>query len=472
MRSCTDWGWGQAGRKGGSAAGCRPAGRTAAAHGRLKPARGASSSSCSLVLDRENPQTIKRFPMPLLVSRRQALAGLLSAAALPPVPSLVHAEPAAAQFASWVAAFERKARARGISAATYRRVMDAIVPDTSVYALDKAQPEFRETLWQYLNRRVSDWRITIGQEKAREHADLLARIERDYGVDRYTMLGLWGMESAFGEVVTNPKHMRPVLPALAALAWGEPRRRSYWEKELVNALVIVERGWAKPDEMIGSWAGAMGHTQWMPEVWLNMGVDYDKDGRASPYGPPDDALAGTARFIQKRGRYIRGAAWGYEVRAPGGQTGEGQKMVPVSEWAERGVVRADGKPFPRPDERARLWVPAAGGPAFLLTRNFYAVRSYNPASSYALAIVHLGNRIRGDGTFVQQFPGGERALTLPEIQEIQRRLSALGFDTGGTDGRVGRDTMRAVRAFQKKEELLPADGYPGLKVLARLRAKS
>ncbi len=130
---------------------------------------------------------------------------------------------------------------------------------------------------------------------------MLGKIEKEFGIDRSVMLGLWGMESAFGEVVTNPKHMRPVFPALAALAWGEPRRRSYWEQELVNALVIVERGWALPADMLGSWAGAMGHTQWMPEVWLNMGLDFDRDGRISPFGKPDDALAGTAQFLLKRG---------------------------------------------------------------------------------------------------------------------------------------------------------------------------
>ena len=348
--------------------------------------------------------------------------------------------------------------------------MGNIKPDTSVYALDRAQPEFREEVWQYLNRRVSDWRIMIGRERAREHAGLLERIERDYGVDRYTMLGLWGMESAFGDVVVNPKHMRPVVPALAALAWGEPRRRSYWEQELLNALVIIERGWGKPEDMVGSWAGAMGHTQWMPEVWLNMGLDYDRDGRVSPFGRPDDALASTARFIQSRGKYRRNEAWGYEVRLPAGVSASTPGMAPVSSWAGRGVSRADGKPFERLKERARLWRPVAGGPAFLLTQNFSAVRTYNPANTYALAIVHLGDRIRGDGPFVQPFPGGERTLSLAEVQEIQRRLTERGFDTDGTDGRVGRDTMRAVRAFQTKVGLTPADGYPGVRVLERLRA--
>src|SRR5437867_1844402 len=183
------------------------------------------------------------------------------------------------------------------------------------------------------------------------------------------MLGLWGIESAFGDPDVQKNHMRPVIPALAALAWGEPRRRAYWEQELLNALVIIEHGWSTSEEMRGSWAGAMGHTQWMPEVWLNVGLDYDGDGRVSPFGKPDDALAGTAQYLVKRGKY----------------------------------------------------------------------------------------------------PRGERTPMLAEVQEIQQRLTALGFDTGGTDGRVGNDTMLAVRNFQRKVGMQPADGYAGVKLLARLR---
>ena len=409
--------------------------------------------------------------MTLRLSRRQLFCSL-SAVATTVISAPLAAQPAQASFEPWVERFRARALARGVSAATYNRVMGSIKPDTSVYALDLAQPEFREQVWQYLNRRVSDWRITVGQERAKEHGTLLAKIENEYGVDRFIMLGLWGMESAFGDVIDNPKHMRPVFPALAALAWGEPRRRAYWEQELLNALVIVERGWGTPTEMIGSWAGATGHTQWMPEVWLNMGVDFNRDGRVSPYGAPDDAMAGTARYIAERGKYRRGEAWGYEVRRPSGVSANATEMSTISSWTSRGVTQANGKPFPRADERAKLWQPVAGGPSFLLTQNFNAVRSYNPANSYALAIVHLGDRIRGDGPFVQPFPGGERILKLPEVQEIQRRLTESGFDTGGTDGRVGRDTMLAVRNFQTKTGLLPADGYPGLKVLARLREKN
>jgi membrane-bound lytic murein transglycosylase B len=240
-------------------------------------------------------------------------------------------------------------------------------------------------------------------------------------------------------------------------------------------MVIVQRGWAKPEEMTGSWAGAMGHTQWMPEVWLNVGVDYDRDGRVWPFGEPGDALAGTAQYLVKRGRYRRGETWGCEVSLPPKfktSLADRRTWRTYQRWADLGVRRADGKPFARLKDRTRLWLPVKGGPAFLLGQNFYAARSYNPSYSYALALVHLGDRIRGDGPFKQQFPGGERTLTVAELQEIQQRLTKLGYDTGGTDGRVGSGTMRAVRQFQEKVGLEPADGYPGLKVLTRLRQGS
>jgi membrane-bound lytic murein transglycosylase B len=345
--------------------------------------------------------------------------------------------------------------------------MTTIQPDTAVFELNRYQPEFNEQLWQYLNRRVSDWRITTGKEKAKEYAPLFTRIEKDYGVDRGIMLGLWGIESAFGDPDVQKNHMRPVIPALAALAWGEPRRRAYWEQELLNALVIIDRGWSTPEEMRGSWAGAMGHTQWMPEVWLNMGLDYDGDGRVNPFGKPDDGLAGTAQYLLKRGKYRPGEHWGYEVRGVG-RASEGASRT-YDAWQRAGVTRADGQAFPNASASAKLWLPVPGGPAFLLGQNFYAVRSYNPSMNYTLSIVHLGDRIMGGAPFVQPFPGGERMPTLAELQEIQQRLTALGFDTGGTDGRVGNGTMIAVRNFQRKIGMQPADGYAGVKLLARLR---
>ena len=378
------------------------------------------------------------------------------------------AQTASQSFEQWVATFRARAIARGISDKTYARVMSALKPDLSVFAQQRAQPEFNEQIWQYLNRRVSDWRLTTGKEKAKEYAALLARIEKDFGVARGIILGLWGIESAYGDPLVQQNHMRPIFPALAALAWGEPRRRSYWETDLLNALVVVERGWGNPEDMKGSWAGAMGHTQWMPEVWLNVGMDYDCDGRVSPFGKPDDALGSSARYLVNRGKYRRDEHWGYEVKSAG-KLATSDSSRNYAAWRDLGVARADGQPFPQLNATAKLWVPVEGGPAFLLGPNFYAVRSYNPSMNYTLAIVHLGDRLYGAGPFVQPFPGSERTPTLAEIQEIQRRLTALGFNTGGTDGRVGNDTMLAVRNFQRKAGMAPADGYAGIKLLARLR---
>ena len=199
--------------------------------------------------------------------------------------------------------------------------------------------------------------------------------------------------------------------------------------------------------MRGSWAGAMGHTQWMPEVWLNVGFDYDGDGRVSPFGRPDDALGSTARYLVNRGKYHRNEHWGYEVAHTVARERQPQ-LCPVG---ERPVcVRADGKPFPQPKRQAKLWVPVAGGPAFLLGPNFFAVSSYNPSMNYALAICHLGDRILGAPPSYP-FSGSERALTLAEVQEIQTRLTKAGFNTGGNDGRVGNDTMKAIHDYQTQD---------------------
>ena len=223
--------------------------------------------------------------------------------------------------------------------------MGRIEPDMSVFKQMQRQPEFYEQIWQYINRRVSDWRIINGKEALRKNEALFARIEQDFGVERGTLLALWGVESAFGDPLVQQNHMRPVFPSLAALAWNEPRRRAYWETELINALKIVDRGWGTPEEMRGSWAGAMGHTQWMPEVWLNVGMDYDRDGRVSPFGKPDDALGSSARYLVNRGKYHRGEHWGYEVRAPGGASSGSRSYAA---WTSAGVARADGQPFPQP----------------------------------------------------------------------------------------------------------------------------
>jgi len=398
-------------------------------------------------------------------TRRQWLTSALVA---PLASAAAQAQSPQMPFAQWVESFRAKALAKGISDATYTRVMTGVKPDESVFEQLRNQPEFNQQLWQYINRRVSDWRIQAGQERLKEYGPLLARIEKDFGVERGVILGLWGIESTFGDPIVQQNHMRPVIPSLAALAWGEPRRRAYWEGELINALRIIQNGWSTLQEMVGSWAGAMGHTQWMPEVWINVGFDYDGDGKVSPFGRPDDALGSSARYLVNRGKYRRGEHWGYEVRAGGRGSDETSRSYEA--WTALGVTRADGEPFPDGKLTAKLWVPVPGGPAFLLGPNFFAIRSYNPSHNYVLAIVHLGDRVLGGGPFVQRFPGSEeRAPTLAEVQEMQTRLTKAGFDTGGTDGRVGNLTMLAARNFQVKAGMAPADGYLGLKLLAKLR---
>src|SRR6476661_6181496 len=232
-------------------------------------------------------------------TRRALLQASLAAGALlaHPLAAFAATPPG---FDQWRDSFRARALAKGISDATWTRVMGRIEPDMSVFRQMQKQPEFSEQIWQYINRRVSDWRIINGRE---------------------ALLALWGVESAYGDPLVQQNHMKPVFPSLAALAWNEPRRKAYWETELINALKIVDRGWGTPEEMRGSWAGAMGHSQWMPEVWLNVGLDYDGDGRVSPFGRPDDALGSTARYLVNRGKYHRGEHWGYEVRAPRGGSG-------------------------------------------------------------------------------------------------------------------------------------------------------
>jgi peptidoglycan lytic transglycosylase B len=409
-----------------------------------------------------------RRPKPRLPSaaRRASLKAIAGAFA-----SLIvrGANAASISFDQWIVDFRGKAMARGITEETYTRVMRGLRPDTTGLEAIRNQPEFNQQLWQYLNRVTSDWKIAAGKEKAKQYAPLLARLEKDFGVEPAFMLGVWGIESAFGDPVVEKNHMRSVIPSLATLAWAEPRRRAYWQSELINALTIVQRGLSTPEQMIGSWAGAMGHTQWMPEVWLHLGIDYDGDGKISPYGSPDDALATTARFFVERGGYRRGEHWGYEVRMP---RAHGNPSRSYAAWQVLGVTRADGEPYPQPNAAARPWLPEPGGPAFLLGPNFFAAKSYNPSMAYALGLCHLGDRCAGGAPFVQKFPGSEPAPTLADIQEIQSRLTALGFDTGGADSRIGSATTLAVRNYQRQIRMEPADGYPGVGLLARLRQGS
>jgi lytic murein transglycosylase len=408
---------------------------------------------------------------PIRLSRRGAIAGAAAA--------IVGGTAARAQngpsFSRWIESFRSRAHARGISDETYDRVTRGLQPDPEVLELQGRQAEFTESIWQYLNRRVSEWRITRGRELAEQHRDLLARIESRYGVDRFAVLSVWGNESSYGAIFENPRMMRSVPRSLATLAWGEARRRAYWEQEFLNALVIVQRGWATPEQMMGSWAGAMGHTQFMPEAWLNAAVDFNGDGRRNLFEIPD-ALASTASFLKTRGRWRTGQPWGYEVKASDSfveSLADNRTVRSLAAWRRLGLTRADGRPLPAEDLEGRVRFPlGTSGPGFVLFQNFRAFLAYNPSFNYALAVGHLADRVRGEGPFVQTWPGQERPLSTEELAEMQRILTRIGHDTGGTDGRVGDMTRRAVRAFQQGAGMAPADGWPSESVLRRLRAAS
>ena len=254
--------------------------------------------------------------------------------------------------------FRAHALAKGISEATWTRVMGRIEPDMSVF---KEMGASRNSTSRSGNTSIAASR-TGASSPARKRCGRTKRCLRGSNmISASSAARCWrcgASNSPIGDPQVQQNHMRPVFPSLAALAWNAPRRRAYWETELINALKIVDRGWSTPEQMRGSWAGAMGHTQWMPEVWLNVGMDYDGDGRVSPFGKPDDALGSTARFLVNRGKYHRGEHWGYEVRAPGASS-SGSRTYAA--WASAGVSRADGQPFPQPDASAKMWVPVPGG---------------------------------------------------------------------------------------------------------------
>jgi membrane-bound lytic murein transglycosylase B len=369
-------------------------------------------------------------------------------------------------FGDWLAGFRTRALAAGVPEAVLEAALAGVTPDPKIVERDRRQAEFSKAIWDYLDTAVSEARVADGRRALAREAAALARIEADYGVDRHVVAAIWGLESSYGAFRGDT----PTIAALATLA-HDARRAAFFEGQLIAALRILATGEVAPGDLRGSWAGAMGHTQFMPGSWWEFAVDGTGDGRRDIWGEdPADALASTANYLRHWG-WVAGQPWGLEVRLPQGfdytQTTE-RVVKPVAEWREIGVVTAEGGALPV-EGGASILLPAGHrGPAFLIFPNFRAIERYNTADAYVIAVGHLADRLRGGPPIRAAWPRDLRALTYDERVEMQRLLAARGFDPQGIDGRVGPRTIAAIQAWQQANGLVP-DGFASPEVLERLR---
>lgn len=366
-------------------------------------------------------------------------------------------------FSQWRDQFRPRALSAGISPATFDRAFAGVSPNSEVLKLDAHQPEFARPIWEYLDSAVSDNRIATGRSKAEEKRSLMAAIEQRYGVDAPIVLAIWGLESGFGAQFGDIR----VIESMATLAY-EGRRRDFAEEQLIAALKILEAGDITPERMVGSWAGAMGHTQFIPTSFLAHAVDFDGDGRRDVWHA-EDALASTANYLSSAG-WRRGAPVAVEVSLPDSfdyaEAGDGTRRS-AEEWSAHGVRAASGS---LPDgEDVEILLPAgAKGPSFAAYPNFRTILRYNNATSYALAVAELASRIAGEPGIQAGWPRGDRMLSRDETKELQRRLTALGYETQGVDGIVGPNSRIAVRRFQKDRGFVP-DAYVSTSLLQAVR---
>lgn len=360
------------------------------------------------------------------------------------------------------------ARAQGIARTVFDRATASFVPDPEIMELANRQPEYAKPVGAYITDLVTAERVAAGRQLAVTHAPLLRAIEAAYGVDGHILLAIWGVESAYG----TRRGDRHVIRSLATLAMVDDRRGAFWRKELLAALRILQQGATTPERLVGSWAGAMGHTQFMPSTYAAFAVDFNKDGRRDIWDDVGDALASTAGYLQRSG-WRAGRPWGFEVTLPVrfdyGWSAPGRVRA-VADWLAEGITlpRARGGALSL-SEPMRLLLPAgARGPAFLVTANFRALLRYNNSVSYALAVAHLADRIEGGAPFATSWPVSDTPLSLSEREELQELLARRGHAVGSPDGIIGDQTRAAIRATQRTLNLME-DGHPSSELLLRLR---
>ena len=382
---------------------------------------------------------------------------------LPPRPAY------ADKFQSCVQSFWPAASRAGVSRATFDRATKGLTLDPEVIESAKYQPEYKKPIGEYVDRAVSAKRLEKGKEKLIEYKPLLDELEAKYGVDRHIIVAIWGVESNYGD----NRGDKNVIQSLMTLACSGTKA-SFARGQIVSAFKILQRGDTAFETMNGSWAGAMGHTQFIPTTYTAYAVDHDGDGRRDIWGTIPDALGSTAAYL-KVSKWIRGQTWGYEVKLPNGLDParvSSKSYRSLGQWQKAGITRINGQPFPRDGDKARLFAPEGrNGPAFLVLNNFNSILRYNQAESYALAVGHLADRLAGYGPFVQAWPVGEKRLSLEQRMELQQLLIAQGHLEGEVDGIVGSGTLEGIRSYQRAKKL-PVDGYPTLTVLKLLRSET
>ena len=373
-------------------------------------------------------------------------------------------------FQSCLANLRSQAIAAGVSGTTYDRYTQNLTPDYSVIDKLNYQPEFSTPIWDYLSGLVDEERVELGKQKLAQYRDVLNRASQTYGVPPETIVAVWGVESNFGDI--SGKY--PLLQALGTLSC-EGRRQSYFRTEFFATMRILQRGDLTEDQLKGSWAGAFGHTQFMPSTYERLAVDFDGDGRRDLVSSTVDALASTANFLNKAG-WQAGMPWGFEVKVPQGMSidGEGRRSKKaLSSWSARGVTRIDGSPLVQgalsSSTSAGLMAPAGvNGPVFLVFKNFDAIYSYNAAESYGLAIAHLSDRLKGARPFATSWPTDDPGTSRAERREIQQFLINRGYDIGAVDGLIGDKTRVAIRQEQTRLGLNPT-GRAGQQILRAFR---
>jgi membrane-bound lytic murein transglycosylase B len=403
-------------------------------------------------------------------SAAKRFASVMTAASLS-FALLMPAGPACADagFRQWVAGFRATAVQSGVSGAVYDQAFKGISePDPVVLEKARTQPEFTAPAWDYFDNRVHDQSVAVGRQMARKWKPWLDRIETRFGVDRYILLAVWSMESNYGEILKRDDIMRNVVRSLATLAYADPKRAKFARTQLIAALKILQTGDIDESHLSGSWAGAMGQTQFIPTSYQHYAVDMDGNGKRDIWNSIPDALATAANLLRQNG-WQAGKTWGYEVTLPAGKLPGGSRTL--SQWQALGVVRANGKPFKNVADKATLKVPdGRGGPAFLMIKNFSVIKAYNNADKYALAVGLLADEIAGSNGLVQDWKRPFTKLSFEERQELQKRLSQHGLYDGKFDGKIGDGSKTAIMAFQARAGLTQ-DGYPSMEVLKWLRQK-